>query len=184
MKKHFGGGVTLNDMTAADAIMLNERRSWRRSTVSSLIWHADGIPFWKRRWFRISEIADSYAETPGKTIKDREEFVETLRKAIVRLDFVDGKGRSKVLDFHESPLAEFRFCPDSARASEFFKPLLEFLWIRRDEWIEWFNKNPWLPLPQLLRIERPEALINRPAHEPDSFPRPVDDAVGDSEREA
>jgi hypothetical protein len=135
------------------AALAGEDRNRRRRMAQELIHHAEGVPFWKRVWFRLSEIADEYARVPGMLTIDqsqRELIIEQLRRAIAAREFVDVRGRSEVLNLHEAPHAgSFRFDFDGARNAHLFGLVTEHLWIKRKSCVAWFARHK-LNLPPAL----------------------------------
>jgi hypothetical protein len=119
-------------------------RGWRRNRFERLIKAADRTPLDARQWFRVSEIADACARTPGSVELDqnkRARTLELLRQAIYRGDFDDARKRSKVANLHPSIAAELRFARDSAAIADYFPELAEHLWIRRADCKAWFARN-------------------------------------------
>ena len=82
-----------------------------------------------------------------------------LRCSILTGEFVDKQGRSRVLNMHPSPLADFRFEPLGASNPEQFNPIAEHLWITHQDCVDWFNRYG-LDLP--LRMQRKPSSMARP----------------------
>jgi hypothetical protein len=102
------------------------------------------MPKHRRRWFRISEIADVCAQIPNGVQLDegkRERAIELLRKAIFTGEFEDTDGRSRVANLHQAFAAELRFARDSGAEPKYFRPCAPYLWIRRVDCEAWFRRN-------------------------------------------
>ncbi len=104
---------------AAQAEQLVLMRRWRVRFANWFCRRQEFTPFERRRWFRLDEIADEYArEARSLSINEskRQEICDALRRAILEGKFVDGKGRSRVLNLHPS-WRKFRTrCSDGARS--------------------------------------------------------------------
>jgi hypothetical protein len=143
------------------------------------------IALGKRRWLRLTEIADECARKPGSLAvddKERERALETLRRSILTGEFVDNQGRSRILNMHPSPLAHFRFEPSAAANAEWFNSIARHLCIRYQDCVDWFN---WLglDLPRRLRREpsstvSPEAIWAEPAQSPPTLPSEPQTVIG------
>jgi hypothetical protein len=121
----------------------------------------------KRRWLRLTEIACEYARKPESLgeIDDarRELALDELRYSILTGEFVDKRGRSRVLNMHPSPVATFRFDPPGATHHDFFEPIAEYLWITYQDCVDWFNRHG-VSLPLRLRREPPSTGRPEAAH--------------------
>jgi hypothetical protein len=112
----------------------------------------------KRRWLRLTEIACEYARKPESLgeIDDarRKLALDELRYSILTGEFVDKRGRCRVLNTHPAPVATFRFDPRGATHPEYFEPIAEYLWIGYQDCVDWFDRHG-VNLPLRLRREPP-----------------------------
>jgi hypothetical protein len=130
--------------------------------VKLLNYEADRLPMSKRPWFRITEIADYCAKNPGSVEPDsvkRERTIELLRRAILRGEFEDANGRSRVACLHISPITTTRFDRGSAADTKFFQLAVPHLWLSRADSEDWYRRNaltfPWKTKRQQNRRGRP-----------------------------
>jgi hypothetical protein len=119
----------------------------------------------RRRWLRLIEIASEYGRKPESLgeIDDarRTRALDELRHSIMTGEFVDKRGRSRVLNMHPSPVATFRFDRLGATRHRVLERMAEYLWITHQDCVDWFNRKR-VNLPLRLRREpsstaRPEA---------------------------
>jgi len=109
--------------------------------------------FEKRIWLSLSEIADEYARKPRSLAVDDEQrgrALDALRHSILAHEFVDYQGRSRILNMHQSGLADFRFDPLGARHADLFNPIVQHLWMKYQDCVNWFNRHG-VDLPLRLR---------------------------------
>jgi hypothetical protein len=134
------------------------------------------MPMHQRLWFRISEIADACAQIPGGIQLDegkRERAIELLRKAILTGEFEGADGRSRVANLHPAFAAELRFARGSAVEPSYFRPSMQYLWIRRADCEAWFSRSRiefpkgWIPVSAVTRTE-PRAVTSRQHSAPQS----------------
>jgi hypothetical protein len=95
----------------ADVKGLSLRRQWRTRRADWFNRRQERIALEKRRWHFLTEIADEYARKPRSLAVDdqeRERALDALRHSILAGEFVDDQGRSRVLNMHPSPHADFR----------------------------------------------------------------------------
>jgi hypothetical protein len=146
---------------------LNLRRQLRARQTNEFNRKQIGVALGKRRWFRLTEIAGEYARKPESLgeIDDarRKLALDELRYSILTGEFVDKRGRSRVLNMHPSPVATFRFDPPGATHPDFFEPIAEYLWITYQDCVDWFNRHG-VSLPLRLRREPPSTGRPEAAH--------------------
>jgi hypothetical protein len=134
---------------------LNRRLQLRTRQANEFNRKQARIAFGKRRWLRLTEIANEYARKRGSLEIDerrREQALWALRCSILTKEFVDKQGRSRVLNMHPSSLAVLRFDPLGASNPEQFDPISEHLWITHQECVEWFDRQG-IDVPHRLRRE-------------------------------
>lgn len=147
---------------------LNLRRQLRTRRANEFNRKQNCIALGKRRWLRLTEIANEYARKRGSLAIDseeRERALEVLRCSILTGEFVDKQRRSRVLNMHLSPLADFRLELLGASNPEQFNPIAEHLWITRQDCVDWFNRRD-VNLPVGLRRE-PSSALPSEAEAPD-----------------
>jgi hypothetical protein len=140
-------------------------REIRRDIRRDLICAADGISPGRRMWFEISEVAAALAraENPGK--------LDPGEHAIEAGEFKDAKGRSRIANLNESPLATFRLAPRLAAnprrapGPDYFRRMVENrdLWMHREDWRAWCErKKIAFADPAAFQVEAPRARRGRP----------------------
>ena len=156
-------------------------RELRISICNGLIHLAKATPFNRRHWFSVSEIANALArEHDAFTVnaQKRAAIVESLRDSIVKGKFVaerDKRNRLQVMNLYPSARTGFRFEPDAARNSDWFQRSTEFVWIRRDVVLSWYQQYNVSPLVELGLEEKSAAANRQPAEDADD--RATDDAA-------
>jgi hypothetical protein len=150
-------GVFKPAKTPEEFNLLRQMRTRRASEFNR---KQNCIALGKRRWLRLTEIARECARKPESLgeIDDtkRKLALDELRYSILTGEFVDHQSRSRVLNMHPSPVANFRFEPPGASRPELFEPIAEHLWITYQDCVDWFSRRE-VPLPLRLRREASSA---------------------------
>jgi hypothetical protein len=134
---------------------LLEIAEWRTRRANEFNRKQAHIALGKRRWLRLTEIADEYARNPGSLEIDekrREHALQALRSSILAEEFGDRQSRSRVLNMHPSRHAGSRFDPLGATNPDQFDQIAAHLWITHQDCVEWFNRSG-IELPHRLRRE-------------------------------
>jgi hypothetical protein len=135
---------------------LKSRRERKERAYDLIATRYDKTPLQKRQWDKLLDIAAECARTPGTTEIDnekRDQMVDFLCRAIYRGEIKDDKGRMRVLYLDPSPLASKRLDLNNRLSLNDFRKLfkIDYLLIRRKEWIACFSRNnvefpkAWLP---------------------------------------
>jgi hypothetical protein len=139
----------------------------RRGNIEALAWHserkeryflnliddADKAKMADRKWFRVLEIADALATSPGAIIPDaakRQDSLTFVLQEIRRGEFNDQKGRSQIANLHPSSLVPVRLNTKSMKLEDIQK-FTDHLWIRKQPCLDWFARKKqnipegWVP---------------------------------------
>jgi hypothetical protein len=131
--------LTLDENSDHFARLIVDRER-RAGICRGLIHLAQATPFEKRQWFSIVEVANAHAREANTLVVNPQKhaaIVEGLRASIERRELVDERNRLQVMNICPSSRAGFRFDPDAARNSDWFKKSIEFVLIRRDVLLSW-----------------------------------------------
>jgi hypothetical protein len=132
-----------------------ERREWKERLCALINTRYSQTPLQERQWWRLRDLADEYARSPGTAEIDNEKrgrMVDFLCRAIYRSEFKDRNGRMQVANLYPSPLSPFRLDVTWLDFDQLLQRAFDgHLFIRRSESIECFGRNnidvptAWLP---------------------------------------
>jgi hypothetical protein len=119
-----------------------KRRERARISIERIL---DAQPFHERKWFRVSELVNYCAKTPGMLLSDssrKEEAFEILRASIYRGDFGGSLGRPTRIRWITDEPAAPRWLPrdDAAPNGLLFSSIRDLL-ISRADAAAWFRRH-------------------------------------------
>jgi hypothetical protein len=124
----------------AQLALRRKRRARARISIDRIL---DAQPFHERKWFRLSELVNHCAKTPGMLLSDssrKEEAFEIFRTSIYRGDFGGSVGRPTRIRWITDEPSVPRWLPrDSAAPNGFLFPLISELLILRADAAAWFH---------------------------------------------
>lgn len=123
-----------------------KRRERARISINRIL---DAQPFHERKWFRVSELVNHCAKTPGMLLSDfsrKEEAFEIFRASIYRGDFGGSVGRQTRIRWVTDEPSAPRWLPrDSAAPNGLLFPLIHELLISRADPAAWLRRQGVTP---------------------------------------
>jgi hypothetical protein len=133
----------------------------RQRIYAKLLTRERNTPMERRVWFCLAEIADACATAPGQLKPDptlRQTVIELLRTAVLRGDFENSPGKSRIAFLHTSPHTELgfkrawaenatqwiawnSFSPAKWDAENPISPCPPTIWMRRTDCAAWLAKE-------------------------------------------
>ena len=154
--------------TPGDFASLGERREWKQRLFDLIDTHYSKTPLNERQWWKVRDIADEHARSPGKPEIDddkRSRMVDFLCRAIYRGELKDRDGWMQVANLDPSPLSPFRLDVTWLDFDQVLRSAFDgHLFVRRNECIECFARNnvdvptAWLPSSELIGPDAPNKL--------------------------
>src|SRR5262249_45529656 len=123
-----------------------KRRERARITIDRIL---DAQPFHERKWFRVSELVDQCARTPGTLLCDpsrKQEAFEFFRASIYRGEFGGSKGEAtRIRWVSEEPLPPRWLSRESAAPNGLLFSLIDELLISRADAAAWLRRQGVTP---------------------------------------
>jgi hypothetical protein len=123
---------------------LEKRRLHRARLISRWKRWLERMPMSERSGFLLTEVADQCARVNGRSAPDqslRDQTIELVRCAILRGQFQDTQGRSKIACFSPHPSFPIRVDLEIAADPDFFKLAVPYLCVNREYCEKWFSNN-------------------------------------------